>query len=241
MVQERAEVRSFSEMALASAAGVGTQCAAVRNRLQRPPQAPVQGAEEQAATTTAPPTVRSFSDAVAEALQMTAEIVSVRDRYCAIATALWRSTKVVCTLHHAVPSQRSWCTLGDPYLVVHTASESGRESLLRTEGSGFCIRSHVTVIDLCFKDRYQIARSTPEYADFHSRLPSVFVGTYEQLATALTVVADQMLQSFSKAGIDTIPPWRTLRAMRLSYWYRDTAVVREDELPDPRLAGCGSD
>eukprot|EP01062_Namystynia_karyoxenos_P027381 TRINITY_DN21019_c0_g1_i1.p2 TRINITY_DN21019_c0_g1~~TRINITY_DN21019_c0_g1_i1.p2 ORF type:complete len:232 (+),score=75.02 TRINITY_DN21019_c0_g1_i1:92-787(+) len=231
MVHLADEVRQITEKAIASGAAQAALDAA-HSRLRRP-QYEAPPSEDPA---------ESFASILVNAVEISAQLraPSLLDRYRSIAMTLWKSCQVVCTLHHAVPSQRSWCTLGDPYLVVHTVSANGVESPVVADGANWPIRRHITVIDLCFRERFQLARSSADYREFLAELPEVFIGDFGQLVETVERVGHEMRESYRELR-DDVPPWRTARALRLSYWYKDPSYVQEISLPDPRALSSGSD
>ncbi|CAI5480230.1 unnamed protein product [Closterium sp. Yama58-4] len=76
------------------------------------------------------------------------------------------------------------------------------------------------VVDVSFRQQFEVARPTPRYAELLSQLPSVFVGGRQRLKPLVTALATAMNLSLQSSGI-AIAPWRRTKYL-LSKWFPTT-------------------
>ncbi|GJP68740.1 hypothetical protein CLOP_g25404 [Closterium sp. NIES-67] len=76
------------------------------------------------------------------------------------------------------------------------------------------------VVDVAFRQQFEVARPTPRYAELLSQLPSVFVGGRQRLKPLVTALATAMNLSLQSSGI-SIAPWRRTKYL-LSKWFPTT-------------------
>lgn len=86
------------------------------------------------------------------------------------------------------------------------------------------------VIDPCFRDSFLLSNATPGYQRLCEVLPSIYVGTAEQLVPLVEFMCSQMHIVFAETGI-SCPPWRQ-QACMISKWLptfaEDTPVLPMD-------------
>eukprot|EP01062_Namystynia_karyoxenos_P027436 TRINITY_DN21054_c0_g1_i1.p3 TRINITY_DN21054_c0_g1~~TRINITY_DN21054_c0_g1_i1.p3 ORF type:complete len:208 (+),score=34.25 TRINITY_DN21054_c0_g1_i1:86-709(+) len=159
-------------------------------------------------------------------------------RYEAVAAAL-RSPNgggFDCALHEPRASNQTWITGGPPYLVVPLDDDYP---------PGQAISGHYedpdphVIVDLCFRERWTLARSTAAYDKLLRRSPAAFVGTTAQLWAILRELAREIRMVFDEHAME-VPPWRTPRGMRLVYWCRDDHRTSRGNTPGPGEAPCGA-
>ncbi|CAI5984105.1 unnamed protein product [Closterium sp. NIES-64] len=80
--------------------------------------------------------------------------------------------------------------------------------------------SQRVVVDVSFRQQFEVARPTPRYAELLSQLPSVFVGGRQRLKPLVTALATAMNLSLQSSGI-AIAPWRRTKYL-LSKWFPTT-------------------
>ena len=71
-------------------------------------------------------------------------------------------------------------------------------------------------MDPCFKEQFEIAHVNPRYALVLAEVPSIFIGSEEQIIGVVEIMSKEINRAFQQAGA-TLPPWRHTASM-LSKW-----------------------
>ena len=86
------------------------------------------------------------------------------------------------------------------------------------------------VVDLAFRDQFEIPQPSSSYHELLGDVPQVFVGPVSSLIPVVQIVCSEMAVSFTIRG-QTLPPWRKTEAI-LSKWLpqhvKDTPLAQMD-------------
>lgn len=63
-----------------------------------------------------------------------------------------------------------------------------------------------------FREQFEISHPTPRYSGLLSMLPSVLVGTAEQLTPLVQLLCSEMSLAFEQHGL-SLPPWRQSKSL----------------------------
>eukprot|EP01062_Namystynia_karyoxenos_P012446 TRINITY_DN14476_c0_g1_i1.p1 TRINITY_DN14476_c0_g1~~TRINITY_DN14476_c0_g1_i1.p1 ORF type:complete len:191 (+),score=44.02 TRINITY_DN14476_c0_g1_i1:165-737(+) len=163
---------------------------------------------------------------VADALGRLPPGATCAQRYEIVAATLG-GVGIECYLREPRPSNQTWITGGPPFLVI-SGDDAARSSQSQE------INPHTDiVVDLYFRDRWTLGRSTDTYDKLLQRSPAAFVGTVPQLWALLKELAREIKQVFDEHCME-LPPWRTCRGMRLAYCSSEA-----DSGAGDTEAGCG--
>lgn len=81
------------------------------------------------------------------------------------------------------------------------------------------------VVDLAFRDQFEIPHPTDAYQEVLKAVPQVFVGPMASLVALVQLLGDQMAQVFTSNGL-ALPPWRRTSSL-LTKWASDNVIDRE--------------
>ena len=127
-----------------------------------------------------------------------------------------------------------------------TSSPNGKDNLHRASDRSACFRNlrHEFllvrgqgeyegleyVVDLAFRDQFEIPQPSSSYHELLGDVPQVFVGPVSSLIPVVQIVCSEMAVSFTIRG-QTLPPWRKTEAI-LSKWLpqhvKDTPLAQMD-------------
>ncbi|KAJ9462901.1 hypothetical protein DIPPA_05339 [Diplonema papillatum] len=158
---------------------------------------------------------------------------------------------LTCSLCEPASNPKSWA-VGPPYLVVdceqyrctqlsspppspltpqrsHNSPfprASGHPSYLASKYSHYPIPKDSIVVDLTFKERWRMLRTTREYDEILQRTPQRCISTFYVLMRRLSLIAEGVKKAFESSKM-YLPPWRTVSSMTNLYWYRDPLLVQK--------------
>lgn len=95
-----------------------------------------------------------------------------------------------------------------------------------TSSNGFSTSPRF-IVDLNFKEQFEIAQPTERYAKLLAAVPAEFVGTEDRISLLVTFLCREISTAFKAHG-KTLPPWRQADSM-LSKW-RPRRSVEHDVL-----------
>lgn len=72
------------------------------------------------------------------------------------------------------------------------------------------------IVDVKFKDAFEIAHRTPRYSRILAAVPEVFVGPKSVLSALVRLLADELSRAYADQAF-TVPPWRSYKAL-MSRW-----------------------
>eukprot|EP01064_Diplonema_japonicum_P015690 TRINITY_DN2346_c0_g1_i1.p1 TRINITY_DN2346_c0_g1~~TRINITY_DN2346_c0_g1_i1.p1 ORF type:complete len:193 (+),score=44.82 TRINITY_DN2346_c0_g1_i1:68-646(+) len=127
------------------------------------------------------------------------------------------------SVHKPAANNKSWTTDGPPFMVATPLAGSDKPAI-ESKYSTSTISPSCLVVDLFFKDRWRLLRSTREYDLMIEDLEDVFIGTFASLTRRVSALADALKKVFDTREMD-LPPWRTTASMSHIYWFRDAALV----------------
>ncbi|XP_054781299.1 uncharacterized protein LOC129295402 [Prosopis cineraria] len=88
-------------------------------------------------------------------------------------------------------------------------------------------------VDIDFAAQFEIARPTCKYSEILSSLPSIFVGTAEELKRIVQAMCNAAKRCFRSRGL-SVPPWRKNRYMQKKWfapYRRTTNPVQANTIP----------
>eukprot|EP00475_Leptophrys_vorax_P036065 TRINITY_DN6027_c0_g1_i2.p1 TRINITY_DN6027_c0_g1~~TRINITY_DN6027_c0_g1_i2.p1 ORF type:complete len:359 (-),score=15.05 TRINITY_DN6027_c0_g1_i2:243-1199(-) len=88
------------------------------------------------------------------------------------------------------------------------------------------------VVDVAFRQQFEVARPTPRYAELLAQLPTVFVGVRQRLRPLVTAMATALNLSLQTSGMD-VAPWRRVKYLT-SKWFPTTDAGAA--IPESRTA-----
>lgn len=97
-------------------------------------------------------------------------------------------------------------------------------SVTAARGNGLAAQQRF-IIDLNFKDQFEIAQPTVRYGRLLAAVPSEFVGTEDRITLLVTFLCREIGLAFRERG-NTLPPWRQADSM-LSKWRPRRSVERD--------------
>jgi uncharacterized protein (TIGR01615 family) len=80
--------------------------------------------------------------------------------------------------------------------------------------------NEIYIIDFNFKESFAIARPSDRYKELYEKIPSVFIGSIQDLKKCVFMLCDRMKTSFINTGID-LPPWRCYKSMITKWRFVD--------------------
>lgn len=83
------------------------------------------------------------------------------------------------------------------------------------------------IIDVGFRESFELARPTQAYRELLEELPDVFLGPPECLQQIVGIMCEQAVKAFSASGLP-LPPWRSKQTL-LTKWFSSNTM--EEEVP----------
>lgn len=123
----------------------------------------------------------------------------------------------LCTMGHDVVLRRALpVTEGGSSSGTHCFRNLRHEFLLVRGSPGSDYEGLEYVVDLRFRDQFEIPHPTPTYQEVLAAVPQVFIGPLSRLQAVVKTLTREMAASFEERGL-SIPPWRKFHAL-LSKW-----------------------
>jgi uncharacterized protein (TIGR01615 family) len=88
------------------------------------------------------------------------------------------------------------------------------------------------IIELDFRDRFNIANPTSFYSTCLASVPEVWVGSLEQLLPLVELLCSEMCMAFEERNLD-MPPWRSHSKVRQSQVRRTSWLASRLRSADP--------
>lgn len=141
--------------------------------------------------------------------------------------------------HDVVLCHAAWPTSHDSpsgeYDFLEISAPSGSPtSVLASSTFSDRITSNLkrVVVDVSFRQQFEIARPTPRYAQLLAQIPTVFVGVRQRLRPLVTAMATALNLSLESSGM-SIAPWRRAKYLT-SKWFPTSDIG--NAIPEARTA-----